>query len=56
MVTRILPPLFRAKARAEGPCGNRALRQAFLSLEYSIRNAPATVLDHVLGISDIPIY
>ena len=26
MVTRILPPLFRAKASAEGPCGNRALQ------------------------------
>ena len=25
MVFRILPPEFRAKARAEGPCGKRAL-------------------------------
>lgn len=26
MVFRILPPLFRAKASAEGPCGKRVLR------------------------------
>ena len=27
MVTRILPHKFRAKARAEGPCGKRALQR-----------------------------
>ncbi len=27
MVFRILPPEFRAKARAEGPSGNRALHE-----------------------------
>ena len=36
MVTRILPPEFRAKASAEGPCGKRALwRRGDRSLQIS---------------------
>jgi len=53
VVTRILPPGFSAKARAEGPSGNRALQRK--AIQWSPCRYPEPRIPRTFRVTGVPL-